>query len=178
MINAFRSAIASIRKFLDPLLDYLIISAVIFLVIDVLWGVYTRYRLGEPSRWTEEIARFLLMWVALLGTAVAFREKEHLGFDYLINKLHPEARRLAALASHLVTLTFVAFVMVVGGFSLVFETLEVNQLTPALELRMGYVYVVLPLSGLFIVLYVVEQFLCELEDESRIPLSDEAHQDT
>lgn len=175
MIRTLRDCISSTRKILDPLLDFVIISAVMILVIDVLWGVYTRYRLGEPSRWTEEIARFLLMWVALLGTAAAFRENEHLGFDYLISKLDPGARRLTNVVSKLVTIIFVSLVMVVGGFVLVSETLEVNQLTPALEMKMGYVYLALPFSGLFAILYLFDQLLSGLENEAPLPEEDQHH---
>ena len=67
------------RKVLTRGLEWVVIIAVAVLTLDVLWGVFSRRILGGQSRWTEELARVLLIWVALLGTSVAFGEKGHLG---------------------------------------------------------------------------------------------------
>ncbi|QDT00356.1 TRAP transporter small permease [Adhaeretor mobilis] len=147
------------KRFLDNVLESAVIFAVALLVIDVLWGVFTRFIMGSPSRWTEEIARLLLIWVALLGAAVAFGRREHLGFDYLAEQLDPAVKKMMALITQSIVIAFALVVMVYGGSILVSETLAANQVTPALGLKMGYAYLALPLSGLFIVIYGVEQFL-------------------
>ena len=175
-MESLKSCFASLRKPLDFALDLIIIVSVVALVIDVLWGVVTRFVIGEPSRWTEEIARFLLMWVALLGAAAAFRHHEHLGFDYLVNQMDSGARRLVSISVHLVTLTFVFVVMVLGGSSLAHETLAVNQVTPALGLKMGYVYLALPISGLFILFYQLESLLFGSNEQT--PLAEEPSQNS
>jgi TRAP-type C4-dicarboxylate transport system permease small subunit len=128
-------------------------------VVDVVWGVFTRYALGEQAKWTEELARFLLVWVALLGGAVAFARKAHLGVDYFVNRLHPDARRLTAVAAHLVVLFFAGAVMLLGGASVVREALILEQTTPALGWKMGYVYLALPISGFFMLLYTVDNLM-------------------
>lgn len=142
-----------IRLVLDKLLESLVIVLVMALVAVVLWGIITRFLLDSPSRWTEEVAKFLLMWVALLGAPVAHGRREHLGFDYLVDKLDAEARRLLEVVAELVVVAFAAAVMIYGGFLLMSETLAVNQITPALGMKMGYVYAVVPISGFFIAFY-------------------------
>jgi TRAP-type C4-dicarboxylate transport system permease small subunit len=129
------------------------------LVFNVLWGVFSRFVLAEPSRWTEELATFLLTWVALLGAAVGFSRQQHLGVDVLVNLLDPAARRLVAIVVQFLILLFSCAVMLWGGYVLVSETLSSGQTTPALGLRMGYVYLAVPISGLFIVLFTMEQLI-------------------
>lgn len=153
---------AALRKFKDGLtrgLEVLIIATMGLLVVDVVWGVFTRYALGEQAKWTEELARFLLVWVALLGGALAFRTKAHLGVDYFVNRLHPDARRLTAVIADLVVLFFAGAVLLLGGASVVREALALEQTTPALGWKMGYVYLALPISGFFVVLYTLDNLM-------------------
>jgi len=72
-------ALKGINKLMTATLNTVLIIAVGLLVLDVVWGVFTRYTLGEQAAWTEELAKFLLTWVTLLGGAAAFATKGHLG---------------------------------------------------------------------------------------------------
>jgi TRAP-type C4-dicarboxylate transport system permease small subunit len=135
------------------------------LVLVVLWGVGSRFVLNAPSRWTEEVAIFLLMWVALLGAALAFRTRQHLGVDVLVGVLHPAARRLLELLGQVLIAVFSLAVLVFGGIVLVRETLAAGQVTPASGLPMGYVYLAAPISGVFVLLFVVERVVEMLRGE-------------
>ncbi len=147
------------KQQLTWLLEHSVVLLVAALVLDVLWGVCTRFILGAPSRWTEEVATFLLIWVALLGAAVAFSRGEHLGLDYFVKKLHPEAQLLLAVVVQGLIIAFASSAMVFGGYVLVSETLQVGQVTPALGIKMGYVYLAVPVSGVFIILFCLERTL-------------------
>jgi len=159
------AALRVIKDGLTKGLELLIIITMALLVVDVVWGVFSRYALGGQTKWTEELARFLLVWVALLGGALAFRSKAHLGVDYFVNLLHPDARRVTAVVAHLVVLFFAAAVLLVGGVSVVREALTLEQTTPALGWKMGYVYLALPISGFFVVLYTFDNLLETLRGE-------------
>jgi TRAP-type C4-dicarboxylate transport system permease small subunit len=69
----------ALKAALVRLLEWIVIVVVAALVLDVLWGVFSRFVLRSPSRWTEEVATILLIWVSLLGAAVAFGRNEHWG---------------------------------------------------------------------------------------------------
>ena len=86
--------VRTIKTVLDRSLEVLVMVVVAVLVLDVLWQVFTRFILNDPSTWTEELAVFLLVWVSLLGAAVALGRGAHLGIDYFVGKL-PERTRLA-----------------------------------------------------------------------------------
>jgi len=148
-----------IKQGLSKLLDWTVIFLVAVLVLDVLWGVFSRYVLGAQSRWTEELATILLIWVSLLGASVAFASKAHLGVDYFVGKLDPGAQKLIESAVLTIIILFTAFAFVGGGFTLVSKTLAAGQLLPAMGFKVGYMYLAVPISGLFIILFSVEQFI-------------------
>jgi TRAP-type C4-dicarboxylate transport system permease small subunit len=130
------------------------------LVIDVLWGVVSRYWPGiVPSDWTEELGIFLLAWVSLFGSALTFREHGHLGLDYFVSQLDPAARRLVAIIVELCVLVFATYGLCYGGYRLVADTLAANQLTPVLQWKIGYLYASVPLSGCFFVAFAIEHLL-------------------
>lgn len=147
------------RIALCRVLEATLILAVITLVLVVLWGVFTRYVLSEQAKWSEEMARFLLIWISLLGGAVAFGEKAHLGVDYFVGKFNPSARKFVTVVGQLVILFFAIAIFIVGGSRVVSIQLSIGQATPALGWEMGYVYLPLPIAGVFIVLFTVEQLL-------------------
>jgi TRAP-type C4-dicarboxylate transport system permease small subunit len=134
-------------------------AAVLVLTLDVLWGVFSRYFLGEQTRWTEELARVLLIWIALLGAAVAFSLKAHLGVDFFVGLMPPAPRRLMRIVVHLIVIAFTLSVMVWGGIRLVAETFRLEQMMMALPFAKGFVYLAVPISGLFIILFTVEMLI-------------------
>jgi TRAP-type C4-dicarboxylate transport system permease small subunit len=151
-----------IKKILDRMLEILVMVVVGILVIDVLWQVFTRYALKHPSSWTEELAIFLLIWVALLGAAVATGRGAHLGIDYFVQKLPPRSRIVTEVFIFLCIVLFSLLVMIIGGIDLVQMTFALKQKSPALGIKMGYVYLAVPISGFFMVLYGVLELLNRL----------------
>jgi len=147
------TVLRSIKKVLDRSLEFLVIVVVAVLVVDVLWQVFTRFVLKNPSTWTEELAVFMLIWVSLLGAAVALNRGSHLGIDYFVGKLSPQKRLYTEIFAFLCILIFSLTVMVFGGIDLVGSTLKLEQISPALGIKVGYVYLAVPISGLFLVLY-------------------------
>ena len=144
-----------VKKILDRTLEIVVMIVVAALVLDVLWQVFTRFILARPSSWTEELAIFLLIWVSLLAAAVALNRGAHLGIDYFVGKLPPKQRLYTEVIVFACVALFSFFVMVGGGLGLVKSTLELGQQSPALGIKVGYVYLAIPISGFFLVLYSV-----------------------
>ena len=172
------------------LLEGVIILAMALLVFDVLWGVISRvlgtfrawlagahqfnatFLPSGQSPWTEELARFLLIWVGMLGAALAFGKNAHLGMDYFVGKLHQDVRRWMRVFTWLVVLFFAWAVLCQGGWALMQRTLEMGQETPALGLRKGWVYMAVPVSGAFTMLFAVVNLVTCLR--GRLPGDDHA----
>ena len=150
---------------LDRIVEIFLCLLMVFLVLNVSWQVITRFILPEPSSYTEEVARFLLMWIGLLGAAYAYRKKMHLGIDIISEKLQGRAKYVTALFVYFLTLLVAIAVLIVGGMNLVLLTLELNQLSSSLGLPMGLIYLCLPLSGFLIVLYTLEMLLIDFVND-------------
>jgi TRAP-type C4-dicarboxylate transport system permease small subunit len=129
------------------------------LVLNVLWGVFSRYVIGEQSRWTEEVAIYLFVWVSLFGGALAYREHGHLGFDYLYSKLPGEVRMIAAVFGTVVVALFLAIVFVGGGLALANRAYTTGQVSPAVGFPIWVYYAGIPLSGIFFLIFSLEHFI-------------------
>ncbi len=143
------------KKKIDKILEYVLIALMSILVVDVLWQVLSRYILSSPSSFTDELAGFLLIWVGVLGAAYVTGKKEHLAIDLLIQKSKPDTqKKLLLLVNGLVAL-FALFVMIVGGSWLMITRFQLNVSSAALQLPLGYVYSILPISGALIFYYSI-----------------------
>ena len=141
-------------------LQLLTIALFAALVLDVLWGVVSRYWPGiRPSDWTEELGIYLLAWVSLLGSALTFRDRGHLGLDYFVTLFDPAAKRLTAIVVEVCVLVFAGYGLCYGGYRLVADTLASGQLTPVLQWKTGYMYMSVPISGVFFVAFAIEHLL-------------------
>ncbi|HVR35308.1 MAG TPA: TRAP transporter small permease [Methylomirabilota bacterium] len=148
--------LVQIKNRLVRLLEGAVILLLGGLVLDVLWQVFSRYVLRNPSSWTDELATLLIIWVALLGSSVAFIRGSHLGVDYFIGRLPERARLGIEVGVYALVGVFATLVLLWGGIKLVSLTLLTGQVSPALGLKMGHVYLALPVSGLFILVFAFE----------------------
>ena len=149
------TASARVVQHLERLLGHLLVLLMAVMVVDVTWQVASRYILRSPSSFTEELAGFLLIWIGLLGSAYALRTRAHLGIDLLVQGLTGASRKWIIVLSHSVVLLFALAVMVGGGLRLVQLAFQLQQISAAMGIRMGYVYLVVPLSGLLMALFSV-----------------------
>jgi TRAP-type C4-dicarboxylate transport system permease small subunit len=129
------------------------------MVLDVLWGVITRYALGGQADWTEELARFLLIWIGLLGVAYASGQKMHLAIDLLRPRLKGKRAIQVQYLIHGLVIAFALLVMIVGGGRLLYISQTLGQQSAALQIPLTVVYAVLPLSGLFIIYYKINALI-------------------
>lgn len=142
-----------VRRFVDRTLEFSLILIMAVNVLNVLWQVFTRFVLKDPSSFTEELARFLLIWVGLLGAGYASGKKMHLAIEVVLESLQGKIRLVIELIIQACIFVFAMLVMLVGGLRLVAITLALNQVSAALRIPLGYVYLVIPLSGLLIMFY-------------------------
>lgn len=131
-------------------LKYLVIFLSAAIVVVVTFQVFSRFVLQSPSSITEELSRFLLIWIGLLGGAYGYHSNAHLGLDIITNKLKGSLQHIVAITSHLFIMLFAIAVMIFGGVSLVSLTFDPPQISAALEIKMGYIYSVVPISGVLI----------------------------
>ena len=131
------------------------VVVMIALVFCVVWQVFSRYVLNQPSTLTDELARFLMIWVGLLGAAYTVGAQRHLAIDLLAMTLKPRKQTLLSVVINLLIFLFSGAVIVTGGLKLIAKTLATSQVSAAMQIPMGYVYLILPLTGIIMMFYAL-----------------------
>lgn len=142
------------------LLDRFLFGTIAFLlmvmVADVSWQVFSRYVLGDPPAWTEEIARYVFTWQIFLGAALAFGRGSHIVVDAVMAALSGPARRIVAILGYLASL---ALLIPLVWFGIAMVELTSNTWATASNLNIGVVYAALPVGAAIGALYVVLHLL-------------------
>ena len=144
-----------LRSLIDSVLEKILISLMSLMVINVLWQVFSRYILSDPSSFTDELARYLMIWLGVLGAAYVAGKGNHVAITYFSEKLSVENQKKVKVLIHLFILSFAVLGMLIGGLRLVYITLALGQLSPALKIPLGIVYSVIPISGILIIIYKI-----------------------
>jgi TRAP-type C4-dicarboxylate transport system permease small subunit len=142
-MSALRSALIGLDRVMARLE-----AAVIVLLVSLLTGitfaqVATRYVLGDPLIWSEEAARYLFVWVSMIGAALAIREGGHFGLDLLIRRA-PALKPVLGPAVTAVTVIFLVILLKTG----IDETrLAAMQFAMTFPMRMQWAYLALPIGA-------------------------------
>ncbi|MCF6270073.1 MAG: TRAP transporter small permease [Melioribacteraceae bacterium] len=145
-----------IKSKIDKIIEWLLIGLLTLMVFNVSWQVFSRFIIGDPSSWTEELTRYSLIWLGMIGAGYVTGKKMHLAIDYFANKVKEPARGYIEIFIHTTVLLFALTVMVIGGTNLVGLTLYLEQISASLQIQLGYVYLALPISGILIIFYSTE----------------------
>ena len=130
------------------------------LVLDVIWQVVTRFLLNNPSSFTDELARFLLIWLGLLGAALVSGHKMHLAIDLLSDRIRsPQIQKYLAIFIDAVVVIASLSIMVFGGSKLVYTIWILGQTSTALQVPLSVVYTIIPISGLLIIYFAIDDIL-------------------
>ena len=149
----------TIREKIDKGLEWVLVLIMSVLVIDVLWQVFSRYVMSSPSSFTDELAGFLLIWTGLLGAAYVAGKREHLAIDILLQRSSPERRYKLELIISVLIILFAILVLIIGGSWLAYTRFYLGVKSAALGLPLGVVYLVLPVSGVLITYFDIDNMV-------------------
>ena len=142
-------------QLIDSILEKILVVLFGIMILVITWQVFSRFVLNSPSSFTEELSTYILIWISLLGATYAFRKKSHIGIDILTNKLSEPFDKFSKYIIHFANILFFSFVFVWGGLNLVMITLQLNQISASLKIKIGYIYFILPISGLLMIYYSI-----------------------
>ncbi|MGB5172965.1 TRAP transporter small permease [Eudoraea sp.] len=143
------------RNKIDQILGYVLIGIMSLMVLNVLWQVFSRYFLGEPSSFTDELARYLMIWIGILGAAYVAGKNKHVAIDFLAKRFSLKNQKRLKVIVNILIILFCFFAMVLGGLRLVYITHILDQYSPALQIPLAWVYLCIPLSGILIIYYKI-----------------------
>lgn len=147
------------RKRVDQFLASCLVVIMGAMVINVLWQVFSRFILNNPSSFTDELARYLMIWLGVLGAAYVSGRNMHVAIDVIPSKLNPKLQKFLLNWVYIIIIAFSLTAMVIGGSRLVYITLILKQSSPALQIPLAWVYAIIPISGLFVIYYKMSDLL-------------------
>ncbi len=142
----------SISKVLEKMLAVPLVIIGGLMLGVVLIGTFWRYVLNDPILWTEEAARYLMIWMALIAASISMARREHVSMNLLVHRFPKSIRRVVetmtsmAVGYFLYVLTREGILMVVSARS---------QISPALGISMFWPLLSVPLSGAFTLVQLV-----------------------
>lgn len=146
-MEAMHKAKAGIMKGLG----IVIIALFVFMTLIGSYQIVTRYFFNKPSTVSEELLTYSFTWMSLLASAYVFGKRDHMRMGFLADKFTGPGRRYLEAAIDLLTFAFAGVVMVYGGISI--TKLTMIQTTASLRVPMGYIYVIVPVTGVLIMLF-------------------------
>lgn len=146
-MEAMHKAKAGIMKGLG----IVIIALFMFMTLIGSYQIVTRYFFNKPSTVSEELLTYSFTWMSLLASAYVFGKRDHMRMGFLADKFTGPGRRYLEAAIDLLTFAFAGVVMVYGGISI--TKLTMIQTTASLRVPMGYIYVIVPVTGVLIMLF-------------------------
>ncbi len=156
----------SLKKKLDKAIEVFIMILLAFMVIVAIWQVSSRYVFNSPSTISEELLRYSLIWLAMIGSAYMFGLREHMSITFFVEKFGEEVVRKLSILSEVIIVVFSLFVLVYGGVNITLLTMK--QVSAALGISMGYIYLVLPLSGILMIFYGVLNILNLIKEKDTV----------
>lgn len=141
-----------ISRWLSLSLEVIAMALVVALSAVALLGVVDRYALHTGIGWTEEGARFLLIWASFLSAAVVFERRSHFAVMVMVSLLPRRVQGLLAILVNLVALAILGILFVQG--LAVTEAMSIQR-SPALNLPMNYIYASLPISLVFVIFFLL-----------------------
>lgn len=138
------------------LLDWLLIASVAVLIVPVTMQIVSRYTaLIPPYIWTEELARFLFIWMIMIGAMLGVREMAHFNVD-IWARLGTRGEAALKLVTNVATLVF-ALVFVISGYE--FTRFAIYRISELAELPLWVIHIAWPLTGLAWIVFLGEQFV-------------------
>ncbi len=143
--------------------EYSLASFGIGMAIIVIVQVFCRYILNHSLFWSEELARYLLVWLSFLGATAAYYRRVHPSIDIITIHLPPTPKKYCKIFVHLISMIF--FLVMVYHGSLFAHFIRA-QISPALAVPKWIIFTIIPLSGLIFSLHCFTFLVNDLKEHN------------
>ncbi|GAA4690677.1 TRAP-type C4-dicarboxylate transport system, small permease component [Promicromonospora umidemergens] len=143
----------ALKKFLDRSLAAVCVVLFALLVVIVVWQVFARQVISDPSTWSEEAARYTFVWLGFFASALVFSERGHIAVDFVVRKLPGLVQRVIAVLVQALIIAFALIGLVWGGLRAAQGAWDTNL--TALPTQIGVMYLVMPITGVLITVYAL-----------------------
>ena len=151
---------------LEKLLRVLISCFFVAMVASITWQIVLRYVFAKANAWSEELARYSFVWLVMLAAAVGTRHARHMNIDFIVDRLPGKFKTFIELTTRFLAMTFFA-VLAWKGAELC--TFTMRQASTGLEIPMAYIYLAIPIGGVLMILFTLEDIFHRLKSPSATP---------
>lgn len=138
-----------LKKTEDVFVGTAIITATVILFVNII----LRSFFNANTTWAEEFIRYAMIWIAFIGSSICFRRGIHFGVDLLMNSLADKGKKVLQIYINLAVIIFMVFLMKYG-FDLVLFSIDTNQITPSLEIKIFWIYLAIPIGSILSLIHV------------------------
>ncbi|MDI2587604.1 TRAP transporter small permease [Psychrobacillus sp. NEAU-3TGS] len=140
-----------VKKIMDKVLSAACAALLSFMTLLATYQVISRYVFSSPSTMSEDLLSYSFVWVSLLGTALVFGQKDHMSLSIFSDRLVGVNKFVLSIFTELLIMFIAIIVFLFGGTQVV--GVGAIQISPTLNISMDWIYIVLPISGVFIIIY-------------------------
>ena len=151
-MNAFLRSLTRFDNLLAKAEAAVLVTLVAVMTLVVFLQVVYRYVLIQPLYWSEELARYLFIWLSILGATLGLQKRGHFGLDFFYRMVPDQQRRFLQFLIDLLV-GGVILVILIQGVKLVQAT--ILQKSPAMEISMGWAYACLPVGAGLMVIHLL-----------------------
>lgn len=152
--------LGKINRFSLKIAKFLCIYLLGVMTFVVLTGVFFRYVLNNSLAWTEEVSKFLMIWMALMGAPIGLHMGAHVGIDALKSALKGRSHFFLILLGHLIILSLL-WVWIKEGIDL--TKLASTQTASSVDLSLGWVYLAIPVGSFMMSMIAIQQIIQTLK---------------
>jgi len=135
----------------------IIVASALFIIVVL--AIVARYGFGQAVSWTEEVPRYLLIWISFLAAAVGVLQRDHVGFDVLFNALPRPARRVLGVS---LSVLIFGFGWIVFRYGIVFVQDFGSDLMETIPYTNYWYYPAMPISGFLIMVFAFKLIVDEI----------------
>lgn len=136
-----------------------VICVVLFILMTIIgvWQVASRFVFNNPAAWTEETLTYSFTALCLFAAALVFSKREHMRLTFIIDKFPENIKKVLEILTEITIIVFSTSIFIYGGLSI--SKLTMTQITPALQLAMGTLYYMLPVTGVLIDIFCINNII-------------------
>jgi len=139
-------------RLLSRLVESLIIVIATFIVAIVTAEVTLRYLFSHSLIFTEELSRYLMVWIVFLGSALAIRDGSHIRIQFLVNRLGSRMQQIVKLAAYALIVTFLVFITIEG---LKILPRQLQQMCITIDVSLFYFYLAIPVGSILMIVFLL-----------------------
>src|SRR5690606_38231361 len=148
-----------------PVSDQILAAVLGVIVVVMFFQVVFRYVFNNSITWSEELIRYLFVWITFFGTALCFRDRIHIGVDFFLEQMPPKLRQVIERFNLFVMILFTMFLLISGLCWMVVGGKSIGSSIPV-PINFA-LYGAMPFSCFWILVYLIRRFDFK-EDQSKM----------